>query len=117
MTKATALSTFRIGEENFNADPSLKEACDAYRMKRYEFGDALKELKVATKKLHDLLDGPLRSAGLVPEGKDWTFKEDDEGDSLFIQVWSEPKQRGRRKPEVPFRQLSLRSQVKGAKAA
>ncbi len=117
MTKATALSTFRISEENLDADPSLKEACDAYRMKRYEFADALKELKVTTKKLHDLLDGPLRSAGFVPEGKDWTLKEDVEGDGLFIQVWSEPKQRGRRKPEVPIRQLSFRSEVKAPKAA
>jgi hypothetical protein len=116
MANGTTLSTFRISDENLDADPSISEAYNDYGNKRYALHAAFKDLKEATRKLHDLLEGPLRSASLIPEGKDWTFKEDAE-DGLFIQVWSEPKQRGRRKPEVPIKQLPIRSQIKGPRAA
>jgi hypothetical protein len=100
------LSKFRVSEDNLSADPTVEDAYVVYCAKRFEFGEARKALNEAMKKLHDLLDGPLRLDGLIPEGKDWTFKEDDD-DGLCIQVWSEPKQRGRKKPEVPFRQISF----------
>lgn len=116
MTKQTALSTFRISENDLGADPVIKEAYGQYESKIWEFGDALRELNEATKKFHDLLDGPLRSAGLIPEGKDWTLKSAD-NDGIFIHVWSEPRQRGKRKAEVPSKHLSFRSQVKAPKAA
>jgi len=116
MTKQTALATFRLGDVDLEADPLIKEPYNDFESKRWAFGDALRHLNEATKKLHDLLDGPLRSAGLIPEGREWTLK-DDKDDGLVIQVWSEPKQRGKRKAEVPLKRLALRSQIKGSKAA
>ena len=65
------------------------------------FGESRKGLIETNKKLHTLLDVPLRSAGFIPEGKDWTLSDNDlEG--LFIHVWAEPRQRGRKKPEIPI---------------
>lgn len=116
MTKPTPLSTFRISEENLAVDTTVTQAYDDYCDKREAFGEAVKALKEATESLHAALDAPLRTSGAVPEGKDWTLKEDDD-DGLLIHVWSESRQRWRRKPEVPLRQLSFRSQIKGPRAA
>jgi hypothetical protein len=116
MTNSTKpLSRFRVSDSNLEKDPTIKEAYGTYSDKRYEFGKAHKALNEAIKKLHDLLDGPLRSAGLVPQGKDWTLTEDENELGLIIHVWSEPKQRGRRRPELPIQQVSFPS--KGPKAA
>jgi hypothetical protein len=101
----TLLSKFRVSDDDLEALPTISDAYHAYCGKRYAYGAAFKDLNEAIRQLHDVLDGPLRSARLVPEGKDWTFKEDYD-DGLFIQVWSEPKQRGRRKEEVPLKHLS-----------
>ena len=108
------LSEFRVSQDNLSVDPIIEEAYDGYGAKRFEFGEAHKALTEAIKKLHDLLDGPLRAAALVPEGKDWTLTEDDD-DGLLVQVWSEPRQRGRRKLKVPIQQVPFRA--KAAKAA
>jgi hypothetical protein len=113
MNGATILSTFRISEVDLEHDQTVSAAYDEYSARRYAFGEALKELRSAVKVLHQELDGPLRSAGLIPEGKDWTFKECVYDGGIFIQVLSEPRRRGRRKPEVPLKQLALgSSQVK-----
>lgn len=112
MTKAVALNTFRISESDWGSDQAIKEAYGTYGTKLYEFGTAMRELKETTKKLHDLLDGPLRESGLIPDGKDWTLKDDEDGMGIYIQVWSEPRHRGRRRPDVPTRQLSIRAQAK-----
>ena len=109
------ISRFRVSDGNLERDQATKEAYGAYSDKRYELGKARKALNEASKKLHDLLDGPLRSTGLVPQGKDWTLTEDEEDLGLIICVWSEPRQRGRKKPELPIQQLSFPS--KGPKAA
>ena len=112
---AIPLSTFRISDSNLNGDPTIKEPYDLYCQKSLAFGEAMSEFKEASKKLHALLDGPLRSAGLIPAGKDWTFKCDPV-EGLAIQV-SEPKQRRRRKAEVPLRQLPLPLQTSAVKVA
>ena len=102
----TLLTKFRISDDDLGARPTISDAYHAYCTKRYAYGEAFRELKEAIEELHDVLDGPLRSACLVPEGKDWTLKEDDD-DGLFIQVWSGPKQRRRRKKEeIALKQLS-----------
>jgi hypothetical protein len=95
------LNKFRISEKNLEADPAIQEAYDTYSEKRFEFGQARKALNEASKNLHELLDGPLRSAGYMSQGKDWTLTEPEDELGLIIQVWSEPKRRGRRKPELP----------------
>jgi len=109
------LSKFRISDGNLEKDPTIKEAYGLYSDKRYELGKARKALNEASKKLHDLLDGPLRSTGLIPQGKDWTLTEDENDLGLIIQVWSEPRQRGRKKPELPLQQVAFA--VKAPKAA
>jgi hypothetical protein len=98
------LSKFRVSADDLDAHPTIKEAYRDYDSKRDACGEAHKDLKEALKKLHGVLDEPLRSAGLVPESKDWTLKDDENG--LLIQVWSEPRQSGRRKAEVPLKQLA-----------
>jgi hypothetical protein len=113
MTKAVALNTFRISETDWEGDQAIKGAYDTYSSKLFDFGQAMRELKQATKELHDLLDVPLREAGLIPDGKDWTLKDDEDGMGVYIQVWAEPRQRGRRKSDVPTKQLSFRSKAKG----
>ena len=106
MTKATPLSTFRISYDHLETNEAIKDAYTDFLNKRDAFGEAAKDFKQATKTLHELLDGPLRSLGHIPDGKDWTLKEDEE-DGLFIHVWSEPRQRGRRRPAVPMKELSF----------
>lgn len=101
------LNQFRVTEEDLYSEPSTKEAYDDYMAKRREFGDALRAFHESTKMLHCVLDRPLRTAKLVPDGKDWTLKEHDTDDGLMIYIWSEPKQRGRRRPEVPTQRLSF----------
>ena len=82
------LTRFRVSDSNLEKDPMTKEAYGVYSDKRYELGKARKALNETSKKLHDLLDGPLRSSGLVPQGKDWTLTEDEEELGLIIYVWS-----------------------------
>jgi hypothetical protein len=72
---AKLLSKFQISRANLQADPKIEEAYDTYSDMREKFGDARRALDAASKALHDLLDGPLRSAGYIPEGKDWTLTE------------------------------------------
>jgi hypothetical protein len=117
MTSAVALSTFRISEDDWADDPAIKAAYDDYSSKLYGFGDAMRDLKQATKNLHDLLDGPLRNSGLIPAGKDRTLKEDEEARGINIQVWSEPKQRGRQRPDIPIKRLTLARRDKLGKSS
>jgi hypothetical protein len=101
------LSKFRITDENLRKAPAIGDSYCEYVDKLGEFRNARYDLNAAQAKLHSLLDGQLRSSELVPQGKTWTLAQDDE-DGLSIQVWSEPKQRGRRKPVVPVKDLLLK---------
>src|SRR5690242_16835316 len=74
------LSKFRISDDNLEGDQPIYEAYNEYSSKRYEFREARTALNRAITTLHDLLDEPLRSAGLIPGDKDWTLREDDEED-------------------------------------
>ena len=115
MTNAPRLhSQFKISDKNLDRNEPTKDAYEAYTGKRRAFCEARRELNDSIKLLHDLLDAPLRAAGHVPEGKDWSLKDDDY-DGLIIYVWSEPRQKGRRKAEVPTQQISFSS--KEGKAA
>ncbi len=78
MVKATVLNTFRISDNDFQADETINDAYGEYTSKRAAFSEAVREFKEAAKTLHEQLDEPLRSAGFIPEGKDWTLKEDDD---------------------------------------
>jgi hypothetical protein len=106
MNKQLPIATFRISEDDLEGNSSVVEAYGEFTNKLCEFGEISRLLKEATKKLHDLLDEPLRSAGFVSHDKEWTLK-DDNLEGLIIQVWSEPRQRGRRKPEVPTKHLAF----------
>jgi hypothetical protein len=97
------LTKFRISEDNLTNHQSINDAYREYIGKRSEFGEARKRLREATNKLHALLDAPLRSEGLVPDGKEWTLKE-DEDDGLFVFVWAEST---RQRTDVPLRRLSI----------
>jgi hypothetical protein len=88
MTGATALTTFRISDVDLERDPLIKEAYEQYSRKRSAFGGVLKELKEAARVLHEKLDEPLRSAGFVPEGKDWALKEDDYEGLIILETKS-----------------------------
>jgi hypothetical protein len=103
---ARLISRFRVSDDDLEKDQTIKEVYDDYCDKRWKFGQAASELKEATKKLYAALDWPLRSQGLVPEGRGWSFKEDDD-DGICISVLSEPPRRGRQRSEIPVRQLSL----------
>lgn len=100
------LNRFCLCGDDLDKNAEIKKAYDHYSDKRYNFGQAAREFKEATKEFHEALDAPLRAQGLVPEGKDWTLKEDDQ-DGICIYVWSEPKRSGRqRRSEIPVKQLA-----------
>lgn len=100
------LAQFRVHESDLEGDQNVLEAYSAYCSKRSEFSEAHRAFNEASRELHRLLDGPLHSNGLVPNGSHFTFKDDrDEG--LYVYVWSESKQRGKRRPEVPLQRLAL----------
>lgn len=100
------LAKFRVSDDDLYKESSIGKAYDEYFEKRSQFGVAASELKAATKTLHEVLDGPLRAQGLVAEGRDWTFKEDDD-DGICISVWSETKKSGRQRSDIPIRQLTF----------
>jgi hypothetical protein len=117
MTKATAISTFRISDADLKQDPTIHKAYEKYCEKRIEFGQVVKGFKETARALHAMLEGPLRAAGFLPDGKDWSLKDCD-FEGILVQVWDEPRRSGKRKAEVPMKQLSLRpQQPKAAKAA
>jgi hypothetical protein len=100
---------FLIEDDELWADRTIEKAYDGYTDKRAEFCAARGALIDSIEKLHQVLDEPLRSAGLVPEGKHWSFKEDDDGDGLYIYIWAEPRLRGRRKKEIAVQQISFQA--------
>jgi hypothetical protein len=100
------LSKFRITEDNLEANETINDAYDNYIQKRIEHRRARQALNEASAMLCELLDVPLRSAGLVPEGRAWTLNM-DEDNGLNINVWSEAPQRGKRKAELPVHALSF----------
>jgi hypothetical protein len=100
------LTTIRISEDDIYSE-NFEDPYDNYLSARRDFGNAQRALNKAIKTLHKELDEPLRSAGLVPEGKDWTLKEDPQRDGLMIYVWSEPKRRGRKRRDPPMNELTF----------
>jgi hypothetical protein len=107
MNKHVPISSFQVSDDDLETNQQVGAAYREFYSRRCAFGEAAKALKEATNSLHSLLDEPLRSAGLIPDGKEWTLKESDGYDGLIIQIWSEPRQRGRRKPEVPTKRFSF----------
>jgi hypothetical protein len=96
----------QISEDEMSEDRDISSAFSYFSDKRDNFCRAKKELDDATRALRDLLDEPLRSSGLVPAGKDWTLKLSESEKSIIVFVWSEARQKGRKKAEPPFRSLT-----------
>jgi hypothetical protein len=107
LMKTEGPSEFRLSELDLKAMPEIYDAFLDYSNKRFYYSEAFKALNDAIKKLHTLLDGLLRTKGLVPEGMDWKLKEEGIQEGLLITIVSaEPKRRGRRRRELPLQSLS-----------
>ena len=100
------LSKFRVSDDDLDSDPAVRAAYHEYCGKRSNFANARRELNKSTAKLHQLLDAPFRSEGLIPQGKEWTLKEDDE-DGLVVFVWDKSRSRGRQRADVPLKRVSI----------
>lgn len=105
MTQAKQLRTFRLSADNLALNDDIDDAYDRYADAISAYRSAQSGLKDAAMQLQCLLDGPLRSNGLVSSHEHWTFREGE--DCLVVSVWNEDRRRGKRRFEPALKELQF----------